>query len=57
MLKLCYFPVNAAWSFVFGDTPITLAGFPLFFADRVEAVRAAEYRGISVSPEGTCTSA
>jgi hypothetical protein len=57
MLNLRYFPVNAAWAFVFGDTPITLADFPLFFADRAEAVRAAEYRGISVSREGTCTSA
>jgi hypothetical protein len=57
MLKLRYFPVNSAWSFVFGDAPITLSGFPRFFSDRAEAVRAAEYRGISVSPEGACTSA
>jgi hypothetical protein len=57
MLKLRYFPVNCAWAFVFGDTPITLADFPLFYADRAEAVRAAEYRGISVSAEGACASA
>ena len=55
MFKLRYFPINCAWAFVFGDTPTTIAGFPLFFADRAEAVRAAEYRGISVSAEGACT--
>jgi hypothetical protein len=53
-LKLRYFPVNAAWSFVFGDAPITLAGFPQFFSDRAEAVRAAfpcRPKGLALLPE------
>jgi hypothetical protein len=55
MMKLKYFPVNAAWAFVFGDAPCQLYCFPLFFETRREAVEAAEYRGLAVSAAGSVT--
>ena len=57
MLSLRYFPANAAFAFVFGSDlrtarPTALAGEPLFFASRVDAVRAAGYKGLSVAADG-----
>lgn len=62
MMKLMYFPVNAAWCFVFGAenintaSPITLEGFERFFQTKGEAIEAARHRGLVVDLKtGTVT--
>ena len=56
-MRLLYFPVNAAWCFVFGEdlntaTPTSLAGFERFFTTRKEAVNAAKSLGLDVAKNG-----
>jgi hypothetical protein len=52
-MHLCFFPVNNAWAFVFGDdirtaTPISLHMFPLFYRTKGHALEAARHRGLYV---------
>jgi hypothetical protein len=53
-MRLCYFPINVGWAFVFGPdirtaTPLVIYGFPLFFATKGEAIEAARHRGLIVN--------
>ena len=59
-LRLVFFKEHNSWSFTWGDhvqsyRPTRLAGGPLFFATREEAVEQAEKAGFSVNRNGICT--
>ena len=54
-MSLVYSPVNAAYMFMFGDTPVALFGCPIFFTSRKEAVYEARMLGLKVSPSGFVT--
>ena len=54
MFRLCYLPVNEAWAFVFGDTPVRLdraAG--TLFCCRADALYAALLQGLWVAKDGS----
>lgn len=57
MMRLMYFPANAAWAFVFGSDlkmakPLQLHSYPMFFDTRRLAVAAARVRGLKVDRRG-----
>jgi hypothetical protein len=59
-LRLVFFKEHNSWSFTWGDhvksyRPTRLAGGPLFFTTREEAVVQAEKAGFSVNRDGICT--
>ncbi len=59
-MYLKYFPVNAAWAFIFGNQiqtaqVINMEGYPRFFRSRAEAVSAASARGLDVDKRGNVT--
>lgn len=52
-LSLAYFPINAAYAFIFGSTidnanMCQLYGFEMFFQTKGEAIEAARHRGLAV---------
>jgi hypothetical protein len=57
-MYLLYFPVNAAWAFVFGESLDTAQptrmgdNNPMFFPDREDAVAAAHRQGLQVEADG-----
>lgn len=53
-MSLVYLPINAAWTYVltYSLTPVALAGFPMFYTYRSEAVAAAKTLGLKVSKKG-----
>lgn len=56
-MRLLFFPVNAAWAFVFGKDlrtaqPVSMGTAPRFFPTRWLAKTAAEHCGLSVSKRG-----
>ena len=53
MLQLEYLPVNAAWTFTFGDAILQVGSFPRFFTTREAAVAAANNQGLTVAEDGT----
>jgi hypothetical protein len=51
--RLCYLPVNMAWVFLFGDTPIRLDYVDqTLFPTRADAISAALLCGLWVSRDG-----
>lgn len=56
-MRLVYLVPNAAWVFLFGDSPTRLHECPLFFSARCDAVSAAIKLGLAVSPKGVVTAA
>jgi hypothetical protein len=56
-MRLMYLPANVAWVFVFGDAPTRIAGEPLFFKTRAEAVAAAARKCLAVDKAGKVTTA
>lgn len=54
-MTLRYLPANAAWSFLFGDSPTRIREESLFFDTRRDAVRAANRSGLHVSRSNTVT--
>jgi len=53
MLKLTYLPANAAYVFVFGDTPLKLANAEqMFYPERATACREAIAHGLAVRANG-----
>lgn len=40
MMRLMYYPVNAAWGFVFGDSPIRMGDGPLLYSGKNAKARA-----------------
>ena len=60
-MHLLFFPVNNAYAFVFGHDLrtaqlIRMIGHEMFFQTRREAVEAARFCGLLVSPKGVVTS-
>jgi len=58
-MYLLYFPVNAAYAFVFGSTIedanlCNLHGFPMFYETKGEAIEAARHRGLVVDLKTNC---
>lgn len=53
-IAMKFFPLNHAWAFTFGDAMLKLPEQPLFFVGRLDAMKAARDRGISVAEDGTC---
>lgn len=51
-MRLVYLPVNAAWTFLFGDAPVRIGSGPLLFARRADAVTAARAVGLAVGVSG-----
>lgn len=60
-MYLKYFPVNAAWAFVFGDDirtarPTDMGGYGPFFPDKKDAIWAAKAQGLTVGRGGKVSS-
>lgn len=53
MTRLRYSRVNAAWVFMFGDSPLQLRGAPLFFETKGHAIDAAEDLGLVIEKDGS----
>jgi hypothetical protein len=56
-MRLRYFPVNAAWAFVFGDDlktarPTSMGDYGTFFRNRKDAIEAARLQGLQVGKSG-----
>lgn len=56
-MRLMYFPVNAAWAFVYGTdlstaVPTSMGDYGTFFPDRNQAVEAARLQGLHVAGNG-----
>jgi hypothetical protein len=55
-LRLRYLPVNAIWTYVFGDTLLRLhVADKTFYLRRAEAVADARLCGLDVAPDGAVT--
>lgn len=57
-MRLVYLTPNAAWTFLFGDTPTRFyrpdgTALPLFFESRAAALDAAAAIGLDVCPDGS----
>lgn len=54
MVKLNYLPANQAYIFTYGDRALRMGpDSKLIFQTRTQAVRAAEWHGLSVKSNGT----
>lgn len=56
MMRLAYFPINCAYGFVFGETPISLAENPFLYTRKQDAIDAAARLGLFVDPRNGFTS-
>ena len=54
-MTLGYLPANAAYAFLFGDSPIRVRDESLFFATRRDAIRAANHAGLHVDSHDVVT--
>jgi hypothetical protein len=52
MMRLRYFPANAAYAFTFGDSPTRMGDSDMFFKTRREATAAAIRQGLHVTKAG-----
>ena len=51
-MRLRYLPANQAYVFTFGEQLIRLAGEPMFYSTRKEAVAMARHYGMTVDKRG-----
>lgn len=52
MMSLIYLPINAAWSFKFGDELIRMGDSPMFHPTKRSALDAARDCGLTVTSDG-----